>query len=224
MHQVRAAVDQFLALDEPLHVLINNAGVVDTKRVVVEVEGTEQEQMFAVNHLGHFLLTNLLLPNLIGTAEITHRPSRIVVVSSEAHALFCRGIDFDDLSQSKRFSGYRAYGRSKLANILMVKELAKRVDGNKVLINCLHPGAVKSSFGENIEPKWYTPIVMGILHLFFITSEQGADTSLFLATGDGVTHGDYYYRRKVHRLKPWALDEAAAAQLWDVSKTILNLT
>jgi len=223
VRQVRAAVGHFLARNEPLHVLINNAGLVNAKRVMVEVEDTEQEQMFAVNHLGHFLLTNLLLPKLIQTAEAAECPSRIVVVSSDAHAFFCRGMDFDDLSLRTKFSGLKAYGRSKLANILMVKELAKRVDRKRVLVNCLHPGAVKSNFGLNIEPRWYTPAVMGILRLFFITSERGADTSLFLATGDVATHGDYYYRRKLHRLKPWALDEVAAARLWDVSEEILKL-
>jgi retinol dehydrogenase-12 len=222
-YQVHDAAERFLALGEPLHVLINNAGIVNTKRVAVDVEGSEQEQMFAVNHLGHFLLTRLLLPKLLETAEATQRPSRIVAVSSEANALFCRGIDFDDLSQKKSFKGFRAYGRSKLANILMVRELARRVDRRLLLANSLHPGAVKSQLGRNIESKWYTRIATAFLHLFFITPEQGADTSVFLATGNVDTHGEYYYRRKIRRLKPWARDDETAAKLWELSEDILKL-
>jgi len=216
--QVRAAVKQFLALNEPLHVLINNAGLVNTKRVLVDVEGAAHEQMFAVNHLGHFLLTNLLLPKLVESAVQAGCPSRIVVVSSEAHALFCRGMDFDDLSQEKRFRGFRAYGRSKLANILMVKELARRVDRSQVQVNCLHPGAVRSGLGDNVATKWYTALIKGMLGPFFISAERGAQTSLFLATADVETQGEYYYRRRVRRVKPWALDESAATRLWELSE------
>ena len=221
--QVRAAVEHFLALNEPLHVLINNAGVVNTKRVLVDVEGTAHEQMFAVNHLGHFLLTNLLLPKLVESAVEAGCASRIVVVASEAHALFCRGIDFDDLSQEKSFRSFRAYGRSKLANILMVKELVKRVDRNQVQVNCLHPGAVRSGLGDNVATKWYTSLIKGLISPFFISPERGAQTSLFLATADVATQGEYYYRSRVHRLKPWALDEAAATRLWEISERAVEL-
>jgi len=221
--QVRAAAEQFLALNEPLHVLINNAGIVNTKRVLVDVEGTAHEQMFAVNHLGHFLLTNLLLPRLVKSAMEAGCPSRIVVVSSEAHALFCRGMDFDDLTQQKSFRTFRAYGRSKLANILMVKALVKRVDRSLVQVNCLHPGAVRSGLGDNVATRWYTSIIKGLLSPFFISPERGAETSLFLATADVATQGEYYYRSRIHRLKPWALDEAAAARLWELSERAVKL-
>jgi len=222
MEQVREAAETFLASGEDLHILINNAGVVNTERKLVDVHGSEQEQMFAVNHLGHFLLTRLLLGRLQESAKKAGCPSRIVVVASEAHAIFCKDMGFDDLSREKSFSGFKVYGQTKLANILMVRELAKQLDPNVVRVNCLHPGAVKSNLGVNNGQHWYTRIVTAILHLFFITPEKGAETSIFLATEDVSTHGEYYYRKKLHRLKPWAKDDAAAARLWQVSEKILQ--
>lgn len=221
--QVRSAAHRLLATGDPLDVLINNAGIVNPRRVLVDFGGTQQEQMFAVNHLGHFLLTNLLLPRLIETAQAAGRPSRIVVVSSEAHALFCRGIDFDDLSQEGDFRSFRAYGRSKLANVLMTKELARHLDPSRVLVNCLHPGAVRSNLGGDIEPGWYSPLLRWIQRLFFLSAEQGAETSLHLATGDVTTQGEYYAKKRIRRLKPWALDDSAAAQLWKRSEELVGL-
>lgn len=223
MNQVRAAVETFLALNEPLHMLINNAGVVNDQRFVVTVEGSEQEHMFAVNHLGHFLLTRLLLPTLLETAEQTGIRSRLIVVASEAHALFCKGLDFEDLNLDKKFTPTLGYGRSKLANILMTKSLSQRVDSSKLQVNCLHPGAVNSNFGANIPPRWYTRPVFAIMNLFFISAEQGAATTIYLATEAIDTQGEYYVRKKLHRVKPWGLDMDAAQRLWDVSETILGL-
>ncbi|MCB1614684.1 MAG: SDR family NAD(P)-dependent oxidoreductase [Pseudomonadales bacterium] len=223
MTQVRSAVEQFLALDIPLHTLINNAGVVNTERKVVSVSGYELEQMFAVNYLGHYLLTRLLLPKLVKTSKKEGRPSRIIVVSSEAHALFCRGMDFDDINYERKFRPFLAYGRSKLANILMVKYLAKKLNSTEVQINCLHPGAVKSNLGTNNGQQWYTSLLTAFLHLFFISPKKGAETTVFLATQDIQTQGEYYYRCKLHRLKPWAQDEQAAEKLWCYSANLLGL-
>ncbi|NRB43109.1 MAG: SDR family NAD(P)-dependent oxidoreductase [Pseudomonadales bacterium] len=223
MDQVRAVAETFLASGAPLHVLINNAGVINTERLVVNVAETEQEQMFAVNYLGHYLLTRLLLPRLLETAKKDNITSRLVVVSSDAHALFCKGMDFDDLNHSKKFSAFKVYGRSKLANIMMVKELAKHVDKNLLQVNCLHPGAVSSNLGVNNSHHWYSNILTFILSFFFITPAKGAATSLYLATEDIDTQGEYYYRCKIHRLKPWAKDEATQKKLWDVSASLLNL-
>jgi retinol dehydrogenase-12 len=221
--QVRSAAERFLARNEPLHILINNAGVVNTQRIIVDVEGTEQEQMFAVNHLGHFLLTNLLLPRLIETGSEQAAPARIIVVSSEAHALFCKGVDFDDLNRARRFAPFNTYGQSKLANLLMVSELIKRVDPAKVQVNSLHPGAVNSNLGTNNSQHWYAPIVKALLGLFFISPIKGAQTSLYLATENITTQGSYYSRCKPIRQKPWALDEESARRLWQYSAQVLKL-
>ena len=223
MQQVRDVAETFLASSEPLHLLINNAGLVNTERKLVDVNGHEQEQMFAVNHLGHFLLTYLLLPRLIETGRAEAMPARVVVVSSEAHALFTKGLDFDDMSFSQSFSGLKAYGRSKLANLLMVHELVKKVSADEVQINSLHPGAVNSNLGANNQHHWYTPLIKGFLGLFFISPEKGANTSLHLATAAIDTQGVYYYRCKPHRIKPWGKDDTAAQKLWDYSVKLLAL-
>ncbi len=215
LDDVRNAASEFLDTGEPLHVLINNAGIVNMKRQLVTVAGEQHEQMFAVNHLGHFLLTQLLLPRLKESA-----PARIVVVSSEAHA-FCKSIQFDDLTFEKNYATFKTYGHSKLANILMVKQLAKRLEGSDVMVNALHPGAISSNLGKN-NAAWYTPIITGILKFFFLTPKQGADTSIYLATTDEVSSsGNYYYKRKIHRLKPWAEDDSAAEKLWAVSEQLV---
>lgn len=223
MAQVRAAADRILSRGEPLHVLINNAGVVNTQRVLVDVAGTKQEQMFAVNHLGHFLLTRLLLPRLIETGRAEGEPARIVVVASEAHALFCKDLDFDDLNRAKEFKTFKVYGQSKLANILMARELVKRVDPSEVQINSLHPGAVNSQLGTNNEHCWYTALVSGMTQLFFISPAKGAETSIHLATADIPTQGAYYCKCKPHRVKPWAEDEEASQRLWQLSTELLQL-
>lgn len=222
MAQVRAAADSFLARGEPLHVLINNAGVINTERRLVAVGDTRQEQMFTVNYLGHYLLTRLLLPCLEQTARQSGKAARIVVVASEAHALFCKGIDFDDLDYAQRFKSFLAYGRSKLANILMVRSLVKRVNAGEVQVNSLHPGAVRSNLGVSNNEHWYTGLVQALLYPFFISAEKGAKTSVFLATGPIATQGEYYYRCKPHRLKPWARDDAAAERLWTFSESLLQ--
>lgn len=221
--QIRSAAQRFFALEEPLHMLINNAGIVNFSRELVDIAGTWQEKMFAVNHLGHFLLTQLLLPQLIETGNQTGKPSRIIIVSSEAHAFFCKGINYEDITLSKNFGSMRAYGQSKLANILMTRELASRLDPKVVLVNCLHPGTVNSNFGMNNSDKWYATIAKKILGLFFISPEKGAETTLHLATSDINTHGAYYSQCKQHRIKPWGLDVKAAKQLWDYSVDVLKL-
>jgi NAD(P)-dependent dehydrogenase (short-subunit alcohol dehydrogenase family) len=223
MSQVNAAADALLDSGDALHVLINNAGVVNDQRRVVRVNGHEQEQMFAVNHLGHFLLTRRLLPRLIETARRDREPSRIVVVSSEAHALFCRGIDFEDIERRRSFATFRVYGETKLANILMVRELARRLDPQLVQVNSLHPGAVNSQLGANNQQRWYTGLVRLLLRLFFISPEKGARTSIHLATGPVDTQGAYYARNKPRRVKPWGEDDGAARRLWQLSSELLGL-
>ena len=223
MHQVRAAAQAVLDSGEPLHGLINNAGIVNTSRTLVHIDGTAHEQVFAVNHLGHFLLTTLLLPRLIETGSSADGPARIVVVSSDAYALFCRGLDFDDLARRERYSTFRVYGQSKLANLLMAYELAQRLDPAVVQVNSLHPGGVNSQPGGNNPRRWYTDLVRALLRPLFIAPEQAATTVLLLATGDVDTQGGYYYRMQPRRLKPWAMDGEAARRLWEYSESMVAI-
>ena len=137
--QIRGVAAEFLAMGRPLHVLINNAGLGNTKRMMTE-DGIEM--VFAVNHLAYFLLTILLLERIKQSA-----PARIVNVASEGHRFGT--INFDDLGGERHYRTFGAYGHSKLANILFSYELARRLAGTGVTVNCLHPGGIASGLWTN---------------------------------------------------------------------------
>ena len=211
--EVRRLALAFVAEDRPLHVLVNNAGMMNTSRKLT-VDGFEE--MFAVNYLAHFLLTRLLLARLQECA-----PSRIVHVASNAHA-FCNGIRWHDLSHEREFSAFPAYGHSKLANILFSSELARRLRGTGVTSNALHPGAVATGMGTNngIAGR----VVPMLLKPFFRSPAKGAATTVDLASAaeiDGVT-GKYFYDSRPVDPKPWALDTNAAGRLWVTSEKLLG--
>jgi len=212
--QVRDAAEAFVRRNEPLHVLINNAGLINTRRILLD---NGQEQMFAVNHLGHFLLTQLLLARLEEAEQ-----GRIIAVSSDAYK-FCRGIRFDDLQWSSGFRTFRTYGHSKLANILFVRELSKRLQGTHVTANALHPGAVRSRLGA--QNNWYAGHVMILVTPFLRSAERGAATSLYLATSEEVRNisGEYFVDCRVKRTKSWGQDASQAQRLWDVSEQLVSL-
>src|SRR4051794_8342117 len=167
--QIRAAAAEFRHRHDRLHVLVNNAGGIWMEREVTE-DGLERT--FAVDHLGYFLLTNLLLPELRRAA-----PSRVVNVASEASRM--GRIDFDDLQGEKRYSGGRAYAQAKLANILFSGELSRRLEGTGVTSNALHPGAIASGFGMNA--KGIFRLAMTVVRPFLLGEENGARTSIHLA-------------------------------------------
>lgn len=202
-----------------LDVLINNAGVVVTERRETK-DGFEFT--FAVNHLGHFQLVNDLLPLLEASA-----PARIVIVASDAHR-FTKGLDFDDLqSASGRFGAMRGmavYSKSKLANMLHTRELARRLDPSKVTVNCLHPGAVRTRLGRDGEGSRLSEMVWPVASRFFLTPEKGAATSVWAATSaelEGVT-GEYLSKSKIAEAKKTARDDVAATRLWAVSEELVN--
>jgi NAD(P)-dependent dehydrogenase (short-subunit alcohol dehydrogenase family) len=141
MDEVRALAETVRASFDALHILINNAGALFSRRHET-VDGFEMT--FALNHLAYFLLTRELRPLLTSSA-----PARIVNVASAAHARAGGGIDFDDLQAERRFRPFTAYARSKLANILFTRELARRLEGTGVTANCLHPGFVATGFAKN---------------------------------------------------------------------------
>jgi NAD(P)-dependent dehydrogenase (short-subunit alcohol dehydrogenase family) len=211
--EVRRVAAEFLASQRPLHVLINNAGVINLQRTVT-VDGIETT--FAVNHLAPFLLTNLLLERLIASA-----PARIVNVSSDAHKFGL--LDFDDLENTRRYRAMRVYGQSKLANILFTAELANRLDGSGVTANSLHPGAVATGLGKN-NGAW-ARVLIAMLRPFFRTPADGAATSVYLAASpavEGVT-GKYFARQREHRSSAAARDAEAARRLWDISARMTGL-
>jgi len=211
IHQL---ADEFKARHEKLHLLINNAGVYLTKRTESE-DGLEST--FAINHLGPFLLTSLLLDILKASS-----PSRIVNVTSDAHK--GANIHFDDLQGEKRFSGWQAYGQSKLAMILFTHELAKRLEGTGVTVNSAHPGVVRTNFAKNNGGL----VMLGFrfLGIFFISPESSAKRILYVATSpdlEGVT-GKYFTKMHETRSSPESYDDDSARRLWLVSEQLAKLS
>ena len=193
-----------------LDVLVNNAGVILTRRQVTE-DGLEST--FAINHLAYFLLTNLLLDLIKQSA-----PARIVNVSSTVHK--SATIDFNDLQSERSYSAMRAYGQSKLANVLFTYELARRLEGSRVTVNCLHPGVIATNIFRDI-----SGVVGAAAKLFLKNPRRGAETSIYLATSpevEGVT-GKYFDDRRAVRSSPESYDEAIAERLWQVSEQLTNL-
>src|SRR4051794_3609722 len=175
---VHAFVDEFTETHDRCDVLVNNAGLILMKRTTT-VDG--HEATFQINHLGPFLLTNLMHDTLDRSA-----PARVVTVASDAHK-FVRGLVLDDLEWSnRRFSGFRVYGATKLMNILFTRELAKRWDANKVTANCVHPGFVGSNFGKEGDLGWLGRLGMPLARPFAISNERGALTSIYLASSPDV--------------------------------------
>jgi NAD(P)-dependent dehydrogenase (short-subunit alcohol dehydrogenase family) len=204
-------------LDEALpriDVLINNAGAFFAKRIVT-ADGLELT--FALNHMAYFVVTALLRDKLAASGS-----ARIVNVSSDAHRRAT--LDFDDLQTAKNFSAWKAYGRSKLANILFTRELARRLAGTGVTANCLHPGFVASNFGDNNPGFWGAVIGLG-KRVGAISLQDGAKTSVYLATSTDVATSSGVYFEKSRPATPTAAaqDDAAAARLWQASAKIAGL-
>ncbi|XP_017726921.1 PREDICTED: retinol dehydrogenase 14 isoform X2 [Rhinopithecus bieti] len=203
--------------EEPrLDVLINNAGIFQCPYMKTE-DGFEMQ--FGVNHLGHFLLTNLLLGLLKSSA-----PSRIVVVSSKLYKY--GDINFDDLNSEQSYNKSFCYSRSKLANILFTRELARRLEGTNVTVNVLHPGIVRTNLGRHIHiPLLVRPLFNLVSWAFFKTPVEGAQTSIYLASSpevEGVS-GRYFGDCKEEELLPKAVDESVARKLWDISEVMVGL-
>lgn len=217
LDSVRAFASDYLGTHDQLDVLINNAGVMAGSRRETP-DGLEWT--LAVNHLGPFLLTYLLSDLLVSSA-----PARVITVSSEAHRREKEGLDFDDLEMRNGYSPSRAYAASKLANILFTVELDRRLDGSGVTAKALHPGVVATSFGKDPEsPKWMGLLMVG-LKPFLRKPEQGARTSVFLATADdtALDAGLYWSDEAPIDPIPAALDTQAAAQLWSESEHLVGL-
>ena len=214
---VRRGADEILEQAPRLDVLVNNAGVVLSERHET-VDGFEAT--FATNHLGPFLLTNLLLDRLRESA-----PSRIVNVASTAHNTARKGIPFDDLGSTKRYRGMRVYGESKLANILFTQELARRLAGTGVTANSLHPGTVRTGYGADGDARGFLAFGLKISKPFFLSPAKGARTSVYLASSpavEGVT-GEYFDKCKPAKTRRWAQDAEAAQRLWQVSEELVGL-
>jgi retinol dehydrogenase-14 len=214
LDDVRRLADEIARRTSRIDVLLNNAGLTLTSRQT-SMDG--HERTFAVNHLAPFLLTGLLLPRILAAG-----PARIVNVASEAHR-FGR-IDWDDVQNERRYSGLRVYGQSKTANLLFTRELARRLDGTDVTVNALHPGGIRSNLGRgNGAPLDGVQRVVG---LFLRSPEQGARTSVHLATSDDVLGktGGYYASCRPKKAAAHAFDDTAARRLWQISEELTGMT
>ena len=213
LEQVRRLARDLLERHPRIDVLVNNAGLVSNRRVLTE-DG--YEMTFAVNHLAPFLLTNLLLDRLRASA-----PARVVTTSSGAHG--GGRLDFDDLQGARSWSMMRAYGTSKLANILFTRGLAMRVDANQVTANCLHPGVVNTKLGRGAGRLAGLGWTLG--RPFFRSPRRGASTIVYLATSEegGEVTGGYYENSRPVGTSAAAADPDLADRLWRESERMVGL-
>ncbi len=211
--EVRVFAEDFKKRFQQLNILVNNAGVILPSRHTTK-EGYEMQ--FAVNFLGPFLLTQLLL-NLLKTSA----PARIINVSSGAHKV--GKIHFNDLQLEKKYTLFRAYAQSKLAITLFTYELARRLEGTGVTVNCLHPGAVATNMGIN-RKTGFGKTITKLLKPFFLTPEQGAKTAIYLAVSPEVekVSGQYFYKEKGVVTSKRSYDVGVAQKLWDVGLKLIE--
>ena len=196
-----------------IDILINNAGALffSRKESVDKIEKT-----FALNHLSYFILTNILLKY-----KVIKTGGRIVNVASGAH----RGVklDFTNLEMKTNYNGWIAYKKSKLCNILFTKKLSELIKKNKMTVNCLHPGFVKTQFGKN-NSGLASLAIKFLMNFFAISVEEGAETIVFLATDKNIKNitGKYFYQSKIKEPSIFAQSQKDADLLWDISLRIVK--
>jgi NAD(P)-dependent dehydrogenase (short-subunit alcohol dehydrogenase family) len=225
---VRAFAAAFRERFDRLHVLVNNAGVAGLRGRQETEDGFER--MFGVNHLGHFLLTRLLLDRILASA-----PARIVNLSSEGYRYAAEGLPWDDLQSTRDYQGSLCYGRSKLANLYFTRELARRLSGTGVAVHAVHPGYVATELGrmrpEDVEHARRSgpgkPTERSAPDLSHLpppkSPEEGAKTSIFVASSpevEGAT-GEYWVDCQIAPLRSFARDDAAARRLWEASEKLV---
>lgn len=211
---IRECADKIKNDLKAIDLLINNAGVVNTEYSET-IDGIENT--FAVNHLGYFLFTNLLLDLVKKESE-----SRIINVSSAAHH-FVKGMQWDDINYKDDFKmGLKAYGQSKLGNILFTKQLAKKLQKDGVTVNAIHPGGVNTSLG-NQNNSLLGRVLKIILKPFFRSPLKGANTIIYLAEIDGLSiTGSYWVDGRVAKTSHYSKNEAEAEKLWRLSEKLVN--
>lgn len=208
---IRSFARQVKAKYPRIDILVNNAGFISLDRQFTK-EGIERQ--FGINHLGHFLLTMLLLKNM-------GEGSRIVNVASGAHKV--GRIHFDDINLTKNFNVVTAYAQSKLANVLFTRYLATQVMKRGITVNCCHPGAVATNIGIDRDTG-FGKTITGMLKPFFQTPEEGARTAIFLATDEsveGIT-GGYFYNCEIAKSSKMSKDMKLAKQLFVFSKKLIK--
>jgi dehydrogenase/reductase SDR family protein 13 len=208
---VRRAAAAFLAVRQPLDVLVNNAGIAGTRRL--SKDGFDLT--YATNHIGPFLLTNLLLPKLRESPQ-----GRVVNVASGAH-MMVKDIDWSVLQRrtAPKRSGVKDYAVTKLMNVLHAKELARRLSGTRVTTYAVHPGAVASNIWRALPRP-----VQWVGKLFMLSNEEGARTPFYCATAPELagSSGRYYDRCREARASPLAENAALAKELWTRTEALVT--
>ena len=213
---IKKCAEEINEMSKNIDVLINNAGVVNTS---YHETSDGIENTFAVNHLGYFLFTNLLLHKLKGESE-----TRIINVSSAAHS-FVKEIQWQDINFKNNFKqGLRCYGQSKLANLLFTRYLAIKLSTENITVNAIHPGGVNTSLGSQ-NKVWYSKPLRLILRPFFRSPLKGAESIIYLATkqDDGVT-GEYFVDSKIHKSSSYSKNLEEANKLWSLSEEMVGQT
>jgi len=212
---IRSAAAEINGQFEKLDIVVCNAGIMALPKFE-SVAGLEKQ--FMTNHIGHFLLVNLLMD------KITASPAaRIVNVSSAAHLQAPSvGIDFENLESDKGYSAFRTYGRSKLANVLFTNQLARQFEGTPHTANSLHPGIIATNLGRHMNP--LIGLAFGLFGFWAMkTIAQGAATSCYLAANPDVegVSGKYFADSQVAKALPISNDESLAIRLWNESEIII---
>ncbi len=214
LENVRKLATEFQRTHDRLHLLVNNAGCAYPRRTLTS-DGFEAT--LAVNYLVPFLLTELLLDTLKASA-----PARIINVSSAQHAI--ASIEFDNLQGERKFGNLRSYGQAKLAVLLWTYELARRLEGTGVTVNALHPGVTASNFVDGMSGP--AALAMKLGKPFLLTSEQGAQTTIYLATSpevEGVS-GKYFVKSHETKSSSRSYDQAVGARLWEMTEQLITRT
>ena len=212
MQEVRDLAEQVISRYDRLDVLLNNAGGYFTKH---EITSDGLEMTFALNHMSYFLLTNKLMELLKYSA-----PARIVNVSSDAH--YGVNIEFENLNGEQEYKAWKAYQKSKLANVLFTYELLKKVPGN-ITVNCLHPGFVATNFGHN-NGGFFGPVLKIAQRISAIDPEEGAKTSIFLCSAPEVkgVSGKYFYKCQPKTSSRESRNMDTGKRLWQISSDIAS--
>ena len=212
MQEVRDLAEQVISRYDRIDVLLNNAGGYFTKH---EITSDGLEMTFALNHMSYFLLTNKLMELLKYSA-----PARIVNVSSDAH--YGVNMEFENLNGEQEYKAWKAYQKSKLANVLFTYELLKKVPGN-ITVNCLHPGFVATNFGHN-NGGFFGPVLKIAQRISAIDPEEGAKTSIFLCSAPEVkgVSGKYFYKCQPKTSSRESRNMDTGKRLWQISSDIAS--
>ncbi|HIB73936.1 MAG TPA: SDR family oxidoreductase [Candidatus Marinimicrobia bacterium] len=212
MQEVRDLAEQVISRYDRLDILLNNAGGYFAKH---ELTSDGLERTFALNHMSYFLLTNKLMELLKSSA-----PARIVNVSSDAH--YGVDMDFENLNGEQEYKAWKAYQKSKLANVLFTYELLKKVPAD-ITVNCLHPGFVATNFGHNIGG-FFGPVLKIAQRISAIDPEEGAKTSIFLCSAPEVkgVSGKYFYKCQPKTSSRESRNMDTGKRLWQISSDIAS--